>query len=60
MQRPNMALTKKWDKCHTPIPGPTRLADPNWFRGAGTYTRTLYLIVFFKAELVSVGMAHIL
>ena len=45
--------------CHTPIPGPTRLADPNRFRGARTYTGTLYLI-FFRAEIVPVGMAHIL
>ena len=30
--------------CHTPIPGPTRLADPNRVRGARTYTGTLYLL----------------
>ena len=47
-------------KCHTPIPAPTRLADLNRVRGARIYTRTLYLIFFFKAELVLVGMAHIL
>ena len=46
--------------CHTPIPGSTRLADPNRFRGTRTYIGTLYLIFFFKAELVPVGMAHIL
>ena len=46
-------------KCHTPIPGPTRLADPNRVRGARPYTGTLYLF-FFKAELVPMGMAHIL
>ena len=45
---------------HTPIPGPTRLADPNRVLGAGLRTRTLYLIFFFKVELVPVGMAHIL
>ena len=33
--------------CHTPIPGPTRLADPNRVRGARPYTGTLYLIFFF-------------
>ena len=32
--------------CHTPIPGPTRLADPNRVRGVRPYTRTLYLIFF--------------
>ena len=46
--------------CHTPIPGLTQLEDPNRVRGARTYTGTLYLIFFFKAELVPVGMAHIL
>ena len=46
--------------CHTPIPGPTRLADPNRVRGARPYTGTLYLIFFSKAELILVGMAHIL
>ena len=45
--------------CHTPIPGPTRLADPNRVRGARLRTGTLYLIFFFT-ELVPVGMAHIL
>ena len=30
--------------CHTPIPGPTRLADPNRVRSARTYTETLYLL----------------
>ena len=33
--------------CHTPIPGPTRLADPNRVRGAIPCTGTLYLIFFF-------------
>ena len=42
-------------QCHTPIPGPTRLVDPNRVRGARPYTGTLYLIFFFKAELVPVG-----
>ena len=46
--------------CHTPFPGPTRLADPNRVRGARPYTGTLYLIFFFKVELVPMGMAHIL
>ena len=47
--------------CHAPIPGPTRLADPNRVRGARTNTRTLYLtFFFFKTELVPVVMAHIL
>ena len=34
--------------CHTPIPGPTRLADPNRVRGARPYTGTLYLIFFLN------------
>ena len=46
--------------CHDPIPGPTRLADPNRFQGARPYTGTLYLFFFFKAELAPVGMAYIL
>ena len=33
--------------CHTPIPGPTRLADTNRVRGARPYNGTLYLIFFF-------------
>ena len=45
------------DFYHTPIPGPTRLADPNRVRGTRSYTGTFF---FFKAELVHVGMAHIL
>ena len=35
-------------RCHAPIPGPTRLADPNRARGARPYTGTLYLIFFFN------------
>ena len=48
------------DLCHTPIPGPTKLADPNRVRGTRLRTGTLYLIFFFKSKLVPVGMAHIL
>ena len=33
--------------CHTPIPDPTRLADPNRVRGSRPYTGTLYLFFFF-------------
>ena len=40
-------------KCHAPIPGPTRLANPNQFRGAKPYTGTSYFF-FFRAELISV------
>ena len=36
------------DICHTPIPGPTRLDDPNRVWGARLRTGTLYLIFFFK------------
>ena len=34
-------------RCHTPIPGPTRLADPNRVRGARPCIGTLYLIFIF-------------
>ena len=33
--------------CHAPIPGPTRLADPNRVRGARLYTGTLYRFFLF-------------
>ena len=39
-------LKNEWS-CHTPIPGPTRLAEPNRVRGARLRTGTLYLIFFF-------------
>ena len=40
--------------CHTPIPGQTRLADPNRVRGARPYTGTLYLFfVFFNRIKIS-------
>ena len=35
------------DLCHVPIPGPTRLANPNRFRGAKPYTGTSYFFFFF-------------
>ena len=34
-------------RCHTPIPGPTRMADPNQVQGARLYTGTLYLFFLF-------------
>ena len=34
--------------CHRPIPGPTRLKNPNQVGGARPYTRTLYLFFFFS------------
>ena len=46
--------------CHAPNPGPTRLADPNWFPGRETIYLDSLPDFFFKAELISVGMAHIL
>ena len=52
--------TKREEWCHTPNPGPTRLADPNRVRNARPDTGTLYLIFFFLNELVPVGMTHIL
>ena len=36
--------------CHAPIPGLTRLADPNRVRGARLRTGTLYLIFFLKSN----------
>ena len=36
--------------CHTPIPGPTRLTDPNRIQGARLYTGTLYFFFFFITE----------
>ena len=41
--------------CHTPIPCPTRLADPNRVRGARPYTVTLYLIFFFQSQTGTCG-----
>ena len=43
-----LSLSPSHRLCHTPNPGPTRLADPNRVRGARPYTRTLYLIFFSK------------
>ena len=42
---------------HTPIPGPTRLADLDRVRGARPYTGTLYLIYyfFFKSRTCTCG-----
>ena len=42
--------------CHAPDPGPTRLANPNRFRGANPYTGTPFFFLFFsfQAELISV------
>ena len=38
---PNKALQRiSQDMCHTQIPGPTRLADPNRIRGAQNYHRS--------------------
>ena len=48
-------------KCHTPIPGPTRLVDPNRVpRSETIYWDTLPDFFFLKVELVPVGMTHIL
>ena len=38
--------------CHTPDPGPTRLANPNRFQGAKPYAGTPFFF-FFKAKLIS-------
>ena len=45
--------------CHTPIPGPTRMADLNQVRGARLYTGTLIDLFFLRAELVPVGIQTI-
>ena len=46
--------------CHTPILGPTRMADPNRVRGARLYTGTLYLFFFsLRAELITESKYHI-
>ena len=37
------------DECHTPIPDPTRMADPNRVQGARLYTGTLYLFFFSQS-----------
>ena len=47
---------KMESSCHTPIPGPTRMADPNLVRGARLYTGTLYLL---RVELVPMGIQTI-
>ena len=41
-------------RCHTPIPGPTRMADPNQFRGARLYTRLGIFTCFIKRWCVQV------
>ena len=43
---------------HAPIPGPTRLADPNRFPGRETIYWDSLPDFFFKTKLVPVGMAH--
>ena len=42
--------------CHTPIPGQTRLADPNRVRGARPYTGTLYLFFFLTKSKYHIHM----
>ena len=37
------------ENCHTPDPGPTRLANPNRFRGAKPYTGTFFFFFFFQS-----------
>ena len=44
---PRKGREDKDQSCHTPIPGPTRMADPNRVRGVRLYTGTLYLFFFF-------------
>ena len=48
-----LAFRRRDAKCHAPIPGPTRLANPNWFRGAKPYTGTpCYLFIFFLPTII--------
>ena len=48
-------------QCDAPDPGPTRMADPNRFLGRETQDwDSLPDFVFFKTDLIPVGMAHIL
>ena len=42
--------------CHARIPDPTRMADPNRVRGARLCIGTLIDLLFFRAELVPVGI----
>ena len=55
-QRGEVIAELRDEACHVPDPGPTRLVNPNWFRGAKPYAGTPYLFIylFFKAELISV------
>ena len=46
-------------KCHTPIPDPARMADPNRVRGARLSTGTLINWFFLRAEPVPVGIQTI-
>ena len=41
-------IVDTYGTCHTPIPGPTRLVDPNRVQGARPSTGTLYLFFFFS------------
>ena len=43
-------------ECHTSIPGPTRMEDPNRVRGARLCTGTLIDLFFLRPELVPVGI----
>ena len=57
-QRPNLKRYQDWGNglhCHAPIPGPTRLADPNRVRGARIGIGTLYLNIFFKSRTCTCG-----
>ena len=47
------------EKCHTPIPGLTRMADPNRVWGARLCTGTLIDLFFLRAELIPVGIQTI-
>ena len=48
-------------KCHTPIPGPTHLVDPNRVRGTRSYTGTLYLLyqTLVYPSLITITTYHI-
>ena len=54
-------MRKAKQDCHAPIPGPTRLADPNRVRGARPYTETLYLFyqTLVYPILITISTYHI-
>ena len=44
--------------CQAPIPGPTRLANPNRFRGAKPYIRDSLSVLFFRSLTYTCGYTN--